>query len=87
MRRLIKKQVMAELRDTYKYWFKVGNLRVHCGITNDLNRRENEHQNSGRYTLYGGKRHYWSDGHIVQEGLRTTRSAALLWEIANNCNG
>ncbi len=38
------------MRDTYKYWFKIGNLKVHCGITNDLVRREQEHRNSGRYT-------------------------------------
>ena len=31
-------------RDTYKYHFKVDNKTVHTGITNDLGRRELEHQ-------------------------------------------
>lgn len=75
-----------EVRDTYKYWFKIGNLKVHCGISDDLSRREREHQNSGRYATHNGKRHYWSDGHIVQEGLRTTREAAMKWERENGCN-
>lgn len=74
------------MRDTYKYWFKVGNLKVHCGITNNLNRREKEHQNSKRYTENNGKRNYWKDGHIVQEGNMTTREAAMIWEINNGCN-
>ncbi|MDN5211614.1 hypothetical protein QQ020_06115 [Fulvivirgaceae bacterium BMA12] len=55
-------------RDTYKYHFKQGNKIVHRGITNDLERREEEHQNNYR------------NGHIVQIGNRTTREAALKWE-------
>ena len=43
---------MANLRDTYKYQFKVGNKIVHGGITDDLERREGEHQQK------------WSKGHI-----------------------
>ena len=31
-------------RDTYKYHFKKGNKIVHTGITNDLERREQEHK-------------------------------------------
>ena len=31
-------------RDTYKYHFKRGNKILHTGITNDLDRREGEHQ-------------------------------------------
>ncbi len=77
---------MANIRDTYKYWFKVGNRLVHCGITNNLERRENEHRNSGRYTVHNEIRYYWSDGHIVQEGNLITREAAMLWERENNCN-
>ena len=76
----------SEKRDTYKYRFKVGNLIVHCGITYDLLRRQTEHRNSGRYRDYNGKRYYWKDGHIVQEGYVTTRSAALKWEKENGCN-
>lgn len=74
------------IRDTYKYWFKVGNLKVKCGITNDLSRREQEHQNSGRYTVYNGLRYYWKNGHIVQEGAITTRESAMAWERENGCN-
>lgn len=68
------------MRDTYKYYFKVGNLIVHGGITNDLTRREIEHNNSGKWTFHNGKRIYWSNGHIVQVGYITTREAALEWE-------
>lgn len=75
-----------QVRDTYKYRFKVGNLVVHCGITNSLSRREYEHKNSGRYAVYNGKRYYWSKGHIVQVGLKVTRAAGLLWERQNGCN-
>ena len=60
----------AEKRDTYKYHFKLGNKIVHTGITNDLRRRELEHQS----------RRGWAKGHIVKVGYRTTRSAALAWE-------
>lgn len=74
------------IRDTYKYWFKIGNLRVHCGITNNLARREQEHRNSGKFTVHNGKRYYWSNGHIVQEGYKTTRAAAMTWERVNGCN-
>ena len=55
-------------RNTYKYQFKVGNKIVHGGITNDLERRENEHQQK------------WSKGHITQVGRRTTEDAARDWE-------
>jgi len=75
-----------EPRDTYKYIFKVGNLHVHCGITYDLNTRENQHKNSGRYSVYNDTRYYWSNGHIVQVGNRTTRTQAMAWEKENNCN-
>ncbi len=71
---------MAEQRDTYKYHFKVGQVIVHRGITNNLLARESQHRNSGRYTFYNGQRLYWLDGHIVQIGNATTREAALAWE-------
>ena len=35
---------MANERDTFKYHFKVGNKIVHGGITDDLERREQEHR-------------------------------------------
>ena len=75
-----------QTRSTYKYWFKVGNLRVHCGITNDLSRREREHQLSGEVTRHNGKKYYWKNGHIVKVGNMTTREAAMNWERVNNCN-
>lgn len=59
---------MTKERDTYKYQFKVGNKVVHGGITNDLARREQEHQQK------------WSSGHIKQVGHRTTEDAARDWE-------
>ena len=68
------------IRDTYKYHFKVGNLIVHRGITNNLKLRELQHKTSGRYTMQSGKRIYWRDGHIVQKGNVTTKEAVLEWE-------
>lgn len=56
------------MRDTYKYHLKDGKRIVHRGITNDLSRREQEHQ-----AEYPGVR-------IRQVGRRTTREAALEWE-------
>ncbi len=43
-----------EIRDTYKYHFKVGNVIVHGGISDNLVRRENEHKNSSKYTIHNG---------------------------------
>ena len=59
---------MAKPRDTYKYDFKVGNKIVHSGITNDLDRREQEHKQR------------WRSGHIVKVGRATTEEAARKWE-------
>ncbi len=56
-------------RNTYKYHFKLGNKIVHTGITNDLERREQEH-----------KQNFGDSGHIKQVGRRTTRDATLNWE-------
>ena len=56
-------------RDTYKYHFKEGNKIVHTGITNDLDRREQEH-----------KQDFGKSGHIKKVGNITTRDAALKWE-------
>ncbi len=55
-------------RDTYKYDFKVGNKIIHSGITNDLDRRGQEHQQR------------WPKGHIVQVGRATTEEATRAWE-------
>ena len=61
---------MPTNRTIYKYHFKKGNTIVHTGITNDIDRREAEHQSE----------HGQSKGHIKQVGFRTTRDAALEWE-------
>ena len=55
-------------RDTYKYHYKIGNKTIHSGITDDLDRREQEHQQK------------WPKGHIKQVGLKTTEDAAREWE-------
>jgi predicted GIY-YIG superfamily endonuclease len=59
---------MSKKRTTYKYDFKVGNKIVHSGITKDLERREQEHQQR------------WPNGHIVKVGRATTEEAARKWE-------
>ena len=59
---------MPKPRNTYKYQLKVGNKIVHEGITDDLERREQEHKQK------------WSKGHIKQVGHRTTEEAAREWE-------
>lgn len=58
---------MAE-QDTYRYYLKKGGKIVHRGITNDLNRREAEHQ--VRYP----------DSKLEPQGRRVTRESALKWE-------
>lgn len=59
---------MSRARDTYKYHFKIGNKIVHSGITNDLERREIEHQQK------------WPNGHIKQVGIKSTEDGAREWE-------
>jgi predicted GIY-YIG superfamily endonuclease len=59
---------MAEKRDWKKYDFKVGNKIVHSGITQDIERREVEHQRR------------WPNGHIKQVGIATTEEGARAWE-------
>jgi predicted GIY-YIG superfamily endonuclease len=56
-------------RDTYKYHLKQGNKIIQSGITNDLDRREREHQRER------------GDGvHIQKVGIQTTRDGAKEWE-------
>ncbi len=57
-------------RKHYKYVFKTGNTILHGGITEDLDRREKEHQSERG----------WSSGHIKQVGNRTTEEGARKWE-------
>ena len=56
------------MRNTYKYHLKDGKQIVYRGITNDLSRREQEHQAEHPVSR------------IRQVGRRTTREAALEWE-------
>jgi predicted GIY-YIG superfamily endonuclease len=59
---------MAEKRDWYTYYFKVGNKIVHGGRTQDLERREEEHRKK------------WPTGHIFPVGERKTEDGAIRWE-------
>ena len=59
---------MSEKRDWHTYYFKVGNTIVHRGITQDLDRREGEHQQK------------WPEGHIFQVGGPKTEDGARDWE-------
>jgi len=65
---------MGKPRNTYKYNFKVGHKIVHRGITDDLERREQEHQQK------------WPKGHISQVGHRTTEGGAREWEEEKGCS-
>ena len=56
-------------RDAYKYHLKRGNKIIRSGITNDLNRREREHQQE-----------YGNNVHITKVGNATTREGARNWE-------
>ena len=56
-------------RDTYKYHLKKGKEILRSGITNDLDRREKEHQ-----------REYGNNVHIQKVGNRTTKDGAKDWE-------
>jgi len=59
---------MPKPRNHYKYQYKIGNKVVHGGITKELERREQEHQQK------------WPKGHIKQVGRKTTEDAARDWE-------
>ena len=63
-------KTMPTDRDTYKYHFKMGNKIVYAGITNDIDRREVEHQ----------REKGWDKGHIKQVGQRTRYDVAREWE-------
>ena len=64
-----RRSVMAgEPRDTAKYKLTHRGKIVHRGITNDLERREREHQEK------------WPGSRIEQIGRKTTRDAAREWE-------
>lgn len=56
-------------RDTYKYHLKRGNAIIRSGVTNDLERREKEHQ-----------REFGKDVHVSKVGNASTRDGARDWE-------
>lgn len=60
---------MTKKRDTYKYEVRVGRKKVHGGITNDLERREQEH-----------KRTFGDKAKLTQVGRKTTEEGARKWE-------
>ncbi len=59
---------MAKKRDTVKYEWKKGNKILSYGITDDLDRRESEHQREV------------SGSHLSKVGNKTTEEAARVWE-------
>jgi len=59
---------MTKPRDTYKYQVRVGRKIVHGGITDDLERREQEHQQK------------WANAKLTQVGRKTTEDGARAWE-------
>ena len=61
-------QAMGKKRDTFKYQVRVGRKIVHGGITNDLDRREQEHQQK------------WPKAKVTKVGRITTEEAARDWE-------
>ncbi|GAI92215.1 unnamed protein product [marine sediment metagenome] len=62
-------------RNWYTYEFKVGNKVVHKGITEDLERREGEHQANVN-----------PKGHIKQVGHAKTEEGARQWEKDEGCS-
>ena len=71
-------------RDTYKYHFKKGNKIVHTGITNDLERREQEHKRwSGRTGLILIRRPCMT-GPNISLNFSEWRSAGLLLRRRSN---
>jgi hypothetical protein len=72
--------------DTYKYWFKVDHVKVHMGITNNLEEIELQHLHSGQCSIYEGRHYHWKNGRIVQVGEATTKEVAMHWERENGCN-
>ena len=62
---------MAVKRSTFRYKFKKDGKVVYVGITDDLERKEYEHQMK-----------FGEDGKIVKVGQATTWIEALGWERA-----
>lgn len=60
---------MSSDRNTTKYRIVRNRKTIHVGITNDPERREQEHQ-----------RDLGRNARLVKEGRKTTRACALRWE-------
>ena len=60
--------MMSKPKDTYRYHLKVGRTIVYRGVTNDLKRREAEHNIR------------WPGAELKSIGGKTTRETALKWE-------
>ncbi len=56
------------VRKTTKYLLKKGNKILYAGITDDFDRRFNEHEKTKEF------------GHMIQVGRKTTRAGAENWE-------
>lgn len=61
---------MASKRDISRYVLKEGNKTVYIGITNEIQRREQEHAQEKQF------------GHIKQVGPKVTLETAKKWEEA-----
>ena len=70
---------MIALLDTYKYYFWVGDKVVRIGVAHadDLERREQQLRQ-----IRG-----WGEGRIEKVGEKTTRDAALAWEMEEAAEG
>jgi predicted GIY-YIG superfamily endonuclease len=61
--------VMQSSRDTFKYELKRGNKVVYAGITDDFQRRLNEHSKDKHFTT------------MQKVGNKVTRQSARQWEM------
>ena len=66
---------MSKPRNWYTYEFKRRNKILHKGITQDLDRREQEHQSN-----------IDPKGHIKQVGTAKTEEGARKWEEDQGCS-
>lgn len=70
---------MIAFLDTYKYYFRVGDEVVRIGVAHadDLKKREQQLRQ-----IRG-----WGEGRIERVGEKTTRDAALAWEMEEAAQG
>lgn len=65
------------VKDTYRYHIVLNGRDVYAGITNDLQRRLQEHR----------QKPGWENARIRQVGDITTREEALAWEAEQRRRG